>query len=272
MQQNHIDFSKSFGKIRFQIEMKQSLKVKTEFLFCMKFLEGRNLVPAFDYNPVEPSFLTPLNGHHTNGSFSSTSSGPMLLQNASTYQPFVEVFLLGPYNERKWRRKLVKYSEIDPVTKNVLFKDMPFEFRINVSAPELREMNSERFLNNYELQIVLSDSNCPKQFKINGCAVLNLNQVIKSAFVWKKLQLEDRSKSSETNHYSNLEKLDDSNGYNSIYACMELWIAMRQRLKVNDQGNKTLKVLERHATEDKRALEFIRLKFLSRHFNKILWN
>ena len=49
-QQNNIDFSKTFGKINIEIEMKQNTKYKNEFNFIVRLLEARDLVPAHSYS------------------------------------------------------------------------------------------------------------------------------------------------------------------------------------------------------------------------------
>lgn len=48
-----------------------------------------------------------------------------------------------------------------------------------------------------------------------------------------------------------------------MYGNMDLWLPLRPRLKINDYGYKVLKVLGRH-TGERRALEFVKLKTLSR--------
>ena len=50
MQQNNIDFSKTYGKLRFQIEVKQNLRAKQEFGFSVRFIEARDVVSSFKYN------------------------------------------------------------------------------------------------------------------------------------------------------------------------------------------------------------------------------
>ena len=269
MQQNSAELNKSFGKIHFQVEMKQNHKVCTELVFNLKVFEARDLNYSYDYNFLERPFSN-YNGGSSNGNTVPTSNNAAVAHPSNTFVPRVEVFLLGPYNERKWRRKLIRHSFVDIPNKTVHFKDTVFEFKINVAQTDLKHFNSEHFLSNYELQIVLNDSNCPRPFKVNGVAVLNLSHVARSARVWKRLRSEDdRANSmlaSENYQKSAVASID-----NSVYGCMELWLALRAKLRVNEQGCKILRVLERHA-DDKRALEFIQLKNLSRHNSKILWN
>jgi hypothetical protein len=279
MQQNHVDFTKSYGKLRFQVEMRQNPKAKTEFLFNVRVFEARALAPAYDYNLDANISAHTYYHHYTNGFSSSmdayaTATPPVVNKNPSLqnlYAPCVEVYMFGPCNERKWKRKLIKHCGIDATTKTALFKsDAVFDFKITVSPHELNAMHghSSEFLSNYELQLVMSDSNCPKQFRITGMAVLNMSQVARSARIWRKLKLEDElaNGSGGGGPFGN-----GTGGVDEVYGCMELWVALRARLKINEQGNKILRVLERHS-EDARACEFIQLKNLSRHYSKIYWN
>lgn len=272
MQQNYIDFSKSFGKLRFQIEMRQSVKVKSEFVFNVKVVEARDLAWTFDYN-LDSNFYSSNNSNNSNGSQSNHTNGLL-----STSAPYIDIYLFGPYVDKRWRRKLIRHVAVDMPTRHAFFRETGFDFRLNLTPAEMREMSSDSFLSNYELQIVLCDSNCPKQFKVNGVAVFNLNLVTRSASVWKKLRLEDEKHvmtngfvpvASESSH--NIGPTSEYLTNGCMYGCMELWLAMRGKLRVNEQGNKILKVLERYV-DDKRASEFIQLKSLSRHTNKIYWN
>jgi hypothetical protein len=272
MQQNHVDFAKSYGKLRFQVEMRQNPKLKTEFFFSVKVLEARALVPAYDYN-LDANINSHAYYHnYTNGFSTDTNSSnsnatvPVSSTSQNAHMPFVEIYMFGPCSERKWKRKLIKHSAIDPVTKIALFKDAVFDFKVTVSPADLNIMhgNSNEFLSNYELQLVVSDSNSPKQFRITGVAVLNLSEVARSARVWRKLKLEDELA-------SGVSFGTGRGGVDEAYGCMELWIALRARLKINEQGDKILRVLERHS-DDSRACEFIQLKNLCRHYRQILWN
>ena len=129
-----------------------------------------------------------------------------------------------------------------------------FEFKLSLNNEQMSNLNTRDFLDDFEIQVIVYDTNCPKQFKITGMCVFNLNQSVCSAQVWKKLKREENQAwPNDVNNQSHL-----------LYSAMNLWLPLRPRLKINDDGFKMLKVLDRF-NENKRVLEFIQLKYSARY-------
>ena len=240
MQQNNIDFSKSFGKIKFSIECKQNVRLMNEIDFKMRIYEIRGLIPELNIpNEILSSGIKPRK----------------ILPN--TCLPSVQVNLLGYDLNVKSNFKIFNCINIDLSTNSFLFNnDDLFEFKISVKRDQIIKMlNKNNFLDDYEIQFVVSDLNSPKEFNFIGIAVFNLSIAIESSDIWKKLIKEENL----WDEFKNFKNIND----NVLYGSIELWLSLRSRLKINEYGNKILKILDRHA-KDKQAIEFIKLKLLSK--------
>jgi len=128
---------------------------------------------------------------------------------------------------------------------------------MNFSVQDLISLkySNEFFLSNHEIQINVYDS---LNSNLIGISILNLNEVFRSAIVWKRLRIEDELLSENFNG-NNLPILKSK----LIYGKMDLWLHLRPRLKIDNSGDKILKVLDRHVI-DKCAVDFIRFKIQSR--------
>ena len=245
MMQNNIDFSKSYGKIRLQVEIKQNPKAEKEFSFGVVFIEIRDLIPVSN-SPSESEL-------------NSTVSTSSVTQQC---QPLIEVVCFGPKIQEqclgKWNRKLIKYSKLDLPSSIYYLKNDIFDFKMSFTVQDLISLkySNDFFLTNHEIQINVYDS---VNSNLIGISILNLNEVFRSALVWKRLKIEDELLS------------DNFNGNNNpilksklIYGTMDLWLHLRPRLKIDNFGDKILKVLDRHIN-DKCATDFIRFKVQSRN-------
>jgi hypothetical protein len=248
MQQNNIDFTKSYGKARFQVEIRQNPKAEKEFIFSVNFVEIRDLIPVVS-GPVIYQSGSDFDNHHT--------------QHQHICLPYVEVVCLGPKIQEqssngKWAKKYVKYANVDHSLNAYYFKENVFEFRMSFASQDLLDLKyiGDTFLSNHELQINVYDS---VDSNLIGISILNLNEVYKSALVWKRLKLEDESLSENFN--GTFSPLVNSR---LVYGAMDLWLHLRPRLKMDPYGDKILKVLDRHVG-DRCAIEFIKLKMQSRN-------
>ena len=173
------------------------------------------------------------------------------------------MYAFGPSDRagKKWQRKVINVvdSRADETSNVFYFKETLFEFKVNLEQEDFEENDS--LLDDYEIQIILNDLSCMKKHKVIGMAVMNLNEVYKGAHVWKRLKIEDEYTSEQADHVMN-SNLEYINGL-GVYGKMDLWLGLRARLKINEDGNKILKVLDRHV-DSRSALEFIQLKLLSR--------
>ena len=224
------------------------MKLKTEFSFNVSILEAR--------------FLTWCNN-------SSLTYGPFSSQSVSN--TYVEIYVLGSFPMLKyWSKKIVHASHIDQLKEIVYFEDNPFEFKINVSLQDAKKLlQDKKFLDNYELQMIVREINASGQTFVIGVSVFNLSQSVQSAHVWKRLIHEEQMKEQHAGGglmSSSLEqktKFLDLNAM-GLYGKMDFWSPLRPKLKINEYGHKVLKVLEKH-TNDKRAIEFVRLKGIVRN-------
>jgi hypothetical protein len=244
MMQNNIDFSKSYGKIRLQVEIKQNSKAEKEFSFAVVLVEIKDLIPV-----------------NIDVSESELNSQGVTTSASQQCQPLVEVVCFGPKLQEqsfgKWNRKLIKLSKLD-FPKNIYYlKADIFDFKMNFSVQDLISLkySNEFFLSNHEIQINVYDS---LNSNLIGISILNLNEVFRSAIVWKRLRIEDELLSENFNG-NNLPILKSK----LIYGKMDLWLHLRPRLKIDNSGDKILKVLDRHVI-DKCAVDFIRFKIQSR--------
>lgn len=220
------------------------MKLKTEFSFSVRIIEAR--------------FLTWCNN-------SGLTYGPFSGQTAST--TYVEIYALGPFPMIKhWPKKLVNASHMDQLKEIVYFEDDSFEFKINVSSQDAKKLlQDKKFLDNYELEMIVREISSSGQTSVIGVAVFNLSQSVQSAHVWKKLIHEEQIKEQQSGLMSLEQKMKylDLNAM-GLYGKMDFWSPLRPKLKINDYGHKVLKVLEKHAN-DKRAIEFVRFKGITRN-------
>jgi hypothetical protein len=240
--QNNLDFSRSFGKLKLHVELKQNASNRSQFDLVVRFLELRDFMASDDLTKSD-------NDENSN----STRSLETL---DKTFQPYIDVYLFGPNEKRSWSKRTVKYERMDE-NAVIFFETKPVEFKIPMNQKEMENLHTnKRFLINYELEIVLNDSiGCKKSPRTLGLSVFNLNEAVKSAHTLKKLEEQERLKSEM--------KQGDKEPTSLLHGSMEIWLSFRDRLKIDDDGIKILKVLDRHV-QDTRALEFIKLKILSR--------
>jgi len=231
MKQNNCNFGNSLGKIRLETEIKQNEKNKYEFDIKIKLAEARDLVFYLEEDQNLNNFPEEI-------------------------KPFAEIYAFGPFRDKKkLQKKTFNCSTTLHDNRMVLFKNTIFEFKIYLEPNDdmLKEINDSNsdFLSNYEIQICLKDVHCVDRFKVIGIAVLNINELFKAAHVWKKLNTPNR----EESLYDFFSNKKDS----YLFGKLDIWLALKSQLNINEEGNKILKVLDRYAS-DKTLLEFIQLK------------
>jgi hypothetical protein len=160
---------------------------------------------------------------------------------------YAEVFVLGPHS--KDQVKCVKIKSYDPETKRFEFdpKDF-FTFKLMIFRDKV--LNDDNYLDDYEVQIVVKEvTKFTEKAKVIGSVVLELSDVLNGAIVWKKLIAKDKDFIPNFNHFT-------------VYGCLDLWLNLRSKLKIDNTGQQILRVLEKH--KDKYAVNFVNLKSITR--------
>jgi hypothetical protein len=238
IQQNNIDFSKSYGKIRVHLTVKQSVRHSNEFEFTMQLVEIRELLVTREANESD-----------RNGD----------------YSPCVDVFLFGP---SEFARKEIKCVQYDANARLGYFNESErFDFKLRLNKSQMQNAKSgysASFMSEFELQIVVREANSPKQAKVAGMCVLNLSQVIGAANTWKRLVKEEMPAYSLGPHiHGGMEE------WLSLRARLKISDEGYRLLKVlyrhvdydNDDDD-----------NNNKAVDFIRLKLSSRHRSSELGN
>lgn len=216
--QNSIDLAKSYGKIRLIVEIKQSVKLFNEFTFILRLIEAVDMKDIKSIN-------------YKNNFFS----------------PHADVHVLGP--KANDQMKSIKMIEFLAETNKVNFdsKDV-FTFKLILFREKV--LNDENYLDDYEVQIVVKEApKLTEKAKVIGVAVLNLNEVLNAAIVWKRLIEKEKDLMFNFNDYT-------------VCGALDLWLPLRAKLKLDEEGVHILKVLDKH--KDRSASNFIYLKSISR--------
>ena len=164
--------------------------------------------------------------------------------------PYAEIHCLGPHSNDQ-TKSCIKIINYNPETNKVEFdKNDSFSFKLKLLRD--RVLNDKNFLDDYEIQIVVKET--PKimeNSKIIGMAVLNLNDILNAAIIWKRLIEKEK------------DYIDHNLNDYTVFGCLDCWLNLRSRIKIDINGVNILKVLDKHLN-DRQAINFVKLKSISR--------
>jgi len=164
--------------------------------------------------------------------------------------PYAEIHVLGPHSndQMKSRIKIINHN----LETNVVEFDQNDSFSFKLKILKERILNDKNYMDDYEIQIVVRET--PKLMessKIIGMAVLNLNEILNAAIIWKRLIEKEK------------DYIDHNLNDYTVFGCLDCWLNLRSRIKIDINGVNILKVLDKHLN-DRQAISFVKLKSISR--------